>query len=193
MTGQFSDDRFNPLSESEGTDKPVYNSELETNPIVDESTEYEAQNIDTDADEVYTDPDLTIEPLADDVPMWKPEPAGDNMDDVEDNKIPAIGEVIPESYIKPNTDAQVTLLKTEDTERFQMRWNEVQGNFVDDPRAAVQQADELVSEVVGQITQMFTAERNTLEGQWKQGSDVSTEDLRKALQHYRSFFKRLVV
>jgi hypothetical protein len=32
-----------------------------------------------------------------------------------------------------------------------------------------------------------------LESQWNQGSDVSTEDLRKALQHYRSFFNRLVV
>jgi len=29
--------------------------------------------------------------------------------------------------------------------------------------------------------------------QWKQGDDVSTEDLRQALQHYRSFFNRLVV
>jgi hypothetical protein len=40
---------------------------------------------------------------------------------------------------------------------------------------------------------MFATEHDTLEGQWKQGNDVSTEDLRKALQHYRSFFKRLVV
>jgi hypothetical protein len=32
-----------------------------------------------------------------------------------------------------------------------------------------------------------------LEGQWNQGNDVSTEDLRKALQRYRSFFNRLVV
>jgi hypothetical protein len=50
-----------------------------------------------------------------------------------------------------------------------------------------------VSEVVEKITQMFTNEHSSLESQWKQGNDVSTEDLRKALQHYRSFFNRLVV
>ena len=79
------------------------------------------------------------------------------------------------------------------SEHFRTRWNEIQAKFVDDPRTAVQQADALVSEVVDQITQMFATEHSSLEGQWKQGSDVSTEDLRKSLQHYRSFFNRLVV
>jgi len=75
------------------------------------------------------------------------------------------------------------------------RWNEIQGRFVDEPRSAVQQADALVSEVIEKITQMFANEHSSLEGQWKQkqGNDVSTEDLRKALQRYRSFFNRLVV
>jgi hypothetical protein len=40
---------------------------------------------------------------------------------------------------------------------------------------------------------MFANEHSSLEGQWKEGNDVSTEDLRKALQRYRSFFNRLVV
>ena len=87
----------------------------------------------------------------------------------------------------------VPLLNQEDSEQLRTRWNEIQGWFVDDPRAAVQQADTLVSDVIDKITQMFANERGSLEGQWKQGDDVSTEDLRQALQHYRSFFKRLVV
>jgi hypothetical protein len=49
-----------------------------------------------------------------------------------------------------------------------------------------------VSEVIEKITEMFSSERSSLEGQWKEGNDVSTEDLRQALQHYRSFFNRLV-
>jgi len=65
--------------------------------------------------------------------------------------------------------------------------------FVDEPRVAVLQADALVSEVIMQITRMFTDERSSLESQWNQGNDVSTEDLRKALKRYRSFFNRLVV
>ena len=87
----------------------------------------------------------------------------------------------------------IPLLNPEDSEHLRTRWNEIQGWFVDDPRAAVQQADTLVSNVIDKITEMFANERGLLEGQWKQGDDVSTEDLRQALQHYRSFFNRLVV
>lgn len=86
-----------------------------------------------------------------------------------------------------------TLFNHEDSEHLRTRWNEIQGQFVDEPRTAVQQADALVSEVVDQIAQMFAKEHSSLESQWHQGNDVSTEDLRKALQHYRSFFNRLVV
>jgi hypothetical protein len=84
------------------------------------------------------------------------------------------------------------LLNRDVSEQLRTRWNEIQGKFVDEPRAAVQQADTLVADVVEQITHMFASEHSTLEAQWKQGSDVSTEDLRKTLQHYRSFFNRLV-
>ena len=97
--------------------------------------------------------------------------------------------------VHPGTNAGTSpaLLNRDESEHFRTHWNEIQGVFVDDPRSAVQQADALVSEVVGQITQMFASEHSSLESQWKQGNDVSTEDLRKALQHYRSFFNRLVV
>ena len=85
------------------------------------------------------------------------------------------------------------LLNQEDSENLRKRWIEIQGKFVDEPRDAVQQADALVSEVLKQVIQVFASEHSTLESQWNQGSNVSTEDLRKALQHYRSFFNRLVV
>jgi hypothetical protein len=88
--------------------------------------------------------------------------------------------------------SSVALLDREESEHLRSRWNEIQGMFVDEPRSAVQQADALVSEVIEQITQMFTNEHSTLEGEWNQGNDVSTEDLRKSLKHYRSFFNRLV-
>ena len=91
------------------------------------------------------------------------------------------------------TKSIAALLNQEESEHFRKRWNEIQGEFVDEPRFAVQQADALVSEVIEQITQMFTTEHTSLENQWNQGNEVSTEDLRKALQRYRSFFNRLVV
>jgi len=105
-----------------------------------------------------------------------------------------MGEAIThEAPISPNAGSSAALLNREASEHFRLGWNEIQGKFVDEPRSAVQQADALVSEVVEQITQMFAKEHSSLEGQWKQGEEVSTEDLRKALQHYRSFFNRLVV
>jgi hypothetical protein len=98
-----------------------------------------------------------------------------------------------EAPISTNAGSLAALLNQEESEHLRTRWNEIQGKFVDEPRSAVQQADALVAEVVEKITQMFAGEHSSLEGQWKQGNDVSTEDLRKALQHYRSFFNRLVV
>ena len=101
--------------------------------------------------------------------------------------------VTPAAPIGVIAESPAPLLNREDSEHLRTRWNEIQGKFVDEPRSAVQQADALVSEVVEKITQMFASEHGSLEGQWNQGVDVSTEDLRKALQHYRSFFNRLVV
>lgn len=72
------------------------------------------------------------------------------------------------------------------------RWNDVQAAFVDDPRSAVQQAQQLVGELVNELTETFSRERGTLEGQWSQGGQADTEALRVALQRYRSFFNRLL-
>jgi hypothetical protein len=75
---------------------------------------------------------------------------------------------------------------------LQRRWHTLQAAFVDDPQRTVEQADELVAEVMQRLAQMFAHERQALEGQWSSGNDVSTEDLRVALQRYRSFFERLL-
>lgn len=75
---------------------------------------------------------------------------------------------------------------------YRQRWTEIQASFVDDPRGAAQQADNLVATVIKDMAQIFAQERETLEGQWTAGEDVSTEDLRVALTRYRSFFDRLL-
>ena len=98
-----------------------------------------------------------------------------------------------EGVVSTNVGSVAALLNHEEAELFRTRWSEIQGKFVDEPRSAVQQADALVSDVIDKITEMFANEHSLLEGQWKEGNDVSTEDLRIALQHYRSFFNRLVV
>jgi hypothetical protein len=42
------------------------------------------------------------------------------------------------------------------------------------------------------LSDVFTQEREKLEREWDRGEDVSTENLRIALQRYRSFFDRLL-
>jgi hypothetical protein len=72
------------------------------------------------------------------------------------------------------------------------RWQEIQARFVDDPREAVHDADALVQDVLHRVTRGFAEERRRLEEHWDGGDDVSTEDLRVALQRYRAFFGRLL-
>jgi hypothetical protein len=75
---------------------------------------------------------------------------------------------------------------------YRRRWADIQASFVDDPRQATEQADNLVATVIKDLAEVFAQERQNLEGQWTQGQDVSTEDLRIALMRYRSFFDRLL-
>jgi hypothetical protein len=75
---------------------------------------------------------------------------------------------------------------------FRSRWGGIQTAFVDEPRRAVEDADNLVASLMKRLAEGFANERSRLEGQWDRGDNVSTEDLRLALQRYRSFFDRLL-
>jgi hypothetical protein len=85
-----------------------------------------------------------------------------------------------------------TLVADGDLTDMRSRWTEVQSAFVDDPRDCVQKADALVADVVDRLTAQFAQARSRLEEQWSRGEQVSTEDLRLALQRYRDFFERLL-
>jgi len=88
--------------------------------------------------------------------------------------------------------APMSLLSDDAADAFHARWDAIQTGFVDEPRRVVEQADSLVAEVMRQLAETFAQERAGLERQWARGGDVSTEDLRLALQRYRSFFQRLL-
>ena len=89
-------------------------------------------------------------------------------------------------------DESTELLPRDENAEFQRRWEEIQTGFVDEPRETVEQADELVAHVMKRLAEGFATERENLEQQWGRGEDVSTEDLRIALQRYRGFFQRLL-
>ena len=91
-----------------------------------------------------------------------------------------------------DTEKPVSLFHDEEGRGFRTRWDAIQTGFVDQPKAAVEQADALVVEMLKRLTDGFGNERSKLESQWTRGQDVSTEDLRIALKRYRSFFERLL-
>ncbi len=104
------------------------------------------------------------------------------------------GNAAPQSNPAPS-DKAAALLSNEEMDRFRSRWTTIQAKFVDDPRSAVQEADSLVAELMKRIAETFAKERQGLESQWATGGDVNpnTEDLRVALQRYRTFFNRLLM
>jgi hypothetical protein len=89
-------------------------------------------------------------------------------------------------------DAAPALLPDDESADLRSRWESIQTGFVDEPRQTVEQADELVAQVMRRLAESFAAEREALEQHWGRGDDVSTEDLRVTLQRYRSFFQRLL-
>jgi hypothetical protein len=89
-------------------------------------------------------------------------------------------------------EERVALFISNEANELRGRWDGIQVGFVDEPREAVQEADALVSATISRLAEMFAAERQKLEQQWDRSENVSTEDLRLALQRYRSFFARLL-
>jgi hypothetical protein len=95
-------------------------------------------------------------------------------------------------------------------ERFVKRWESVQSRFVDSPKGAVTEADDLVSSVMrtrGYPVSEFDQRaadisvdhprvvenyRSAHEIALRVGKDATTEDLRAAMIHYRSLFEELV-
>ncbi|MFE5086160.1 hypothetical protein [Streptomyces mirabilis] len=94
----------------------------------------------------------------------------------------------------PDTsDDEAPQLLTEDKDQgFRDRWQKTQNKFLDDPREAVHDADALVADVMQTLATTFAQHKKDLEDQWGQGEQVDTEELRRALRRYRSFFNRLL-
>ncbi|MER5753860.1 hypothetical protein [Streptomyces sp. NPDC002088] len=97
----------------------------------------------------------------------------------------------PDTTDTSEDDAPQLLTEDEDQD-FRDRWQKTQNKFVDDPREAVHDADALVADVMQTLATTFAQHKKDLEGQWGQGEQVDTEELRRALRRYRSFFNRLL-
>ncbi|MFC0106639.1 hypothetical protein [Kibdelosporangium aridum] len=84
--------------------------------------------------------------------------------------------------------ARSKLFGETEAEQYRMQWRELQANFVDEPRAAVREAETLVSQMMDALTSQLKEQKRALEG----GSDRDTEQLRVAMQRYRSLFDQML-
>jgi hypothetical protein len=71
------------------------------------------------------------------------------------------------------------------------RWDKIQAAFVDEPKQAVQDADNLVAVAIKRLAEQFAEERSRVEKEWT-GGEISTESLRQSLRKYRAFFERVL-
>ena len=101
-------------------------------------------------------------------------------------------EVLVTGQGAPGEDENRQLLAAEQRTRLDREWQAIQAGFVDSPRVSVEKADALVKETIDAIADSFGGMRDSLERTWEKDKEISTEDLRMALQSYRSFFRRLL-
>jgi FtsZ-interacting cell division protein ZipA len=106
---------------------------------------------------------------------------------------------------------EIRPLSAEQRERYQTRWTAVQAEFVDDPAGAVTEADSLIQDVMrerGYPVDDFDTRAADLSvdhpdvvENYRAGHGIATahergkagtEELRKAVQHYRALFEELL-
>jgi hypothetical protein len=102
------------------------------------------------------------------------------------------GQQMQQDAMDRRDEALAALFLAPVAEDFRRRWDAVQIGFVDDPRQAVRSADELVAQVMKSLAETFAEQRAGIEAGVDPGDQANTENLRVALQRYRSFFQRLL-
>jgi len=77
-----------------------------------------------------------------------------------------------------------------DPAQLHEQWSAIQSSFVDDPRASVAAAADLVSEAIEALVASVHERERGLRGEWERGG-ADTEDLRNTLRGYRGLLDQL--
>ena len=92
----------------------------------------------------------------------------------------------------PGEAKQACFFTESESQEMRARWDMIQGAFVDQPRQAVEDADNLIGEAIKKLSEQLADERSGVIRQWNSGETVSTEFLRQSVRRYRAFFERLL-
>ena len=93
-----------------------------------------------------------------------------------------------------------------DTALYTKQWQQVQFKFVDDPRASVTEAADIVTQVTARLEaaiqerqraieerqRAIAEQQRSLRGRWGEGTSADTEALRETLRMYRTFLDQLI-
>ncbi|MFD7708133.1 hypothetical protein ACFV6E_22140 [Streptomyces sp. NPDC059785] len=93
--------------------------------------------------------------------------------------------------------ADAPLVPHDEWDKFSVRLQQAVGGFVDEPRAAVEEADHVLEEVAARFADAITQRRRTLRASWQPGGEAKataadTEQLRLTLRDYRELTERLM-
>jgi len=119
-------------------------------------------------------------------------PGQDPPGDMQTQQPASAQQAAADSDLGVGDQSHAQLLADDELQSILVPWKDIQAEFVDEPRRAVQDADALVADLMQRLARTFASERGQLESRWASGDDVSTEDLRRGLRRYRSFFERLL-
>jgi FtsZ-interacting cell division protein ZipA len=112
---------------------------------------------------------------------------------------------------KQHDELDIRPLSPESRDRYVRRWQSTQNRFVDDPKGAVAEADQLVQEVMKErgyptkdfdrrVADISVAHPNLVEkyrtadgiARASERGEASTEDMRHSVRHYRALFAELL-
>jgi hypothetical protein len=75
---------------------------------------------------------------------------------------------------------------------FRERWHGIQAEFIDDPRRAVQEADQLVADVARAFASSVEERRRGLTSRWENDGRGETEELRLTMRQYRALVDHIL-
>jgi hypothetical protein len=112
---------------------------------------------------------------------------------------------------KQHDELDIRPLSPESRDRYVRRWQSTQARFVDDPKGAVAEADQLVQDVMQErgypakdfdrrVADISVAHPNLVEkyrtadgiARASERGEASTEDMRHSVRHYRALFAELL-
>ena len=79
-----------------------------------------------------------------------------------------------------------------DTADLRSQWQQIQFMFVDDPRASVTEAADVIEQVAAKLQEAIRERQRALRGRWDGGTSADTEVLRETLRMYRAFLYQLI-